>query len=147
MSSDGAVDEGELAEEARRLFAGRVDFLLSAPSLDFLPEADFPEVAFAGRSNVGKSSLINAVTGRKAIARTSVTPGRTQELNFFEVGTPTRFRPRTSSSGRSLVPARKRRSFSGFTPLSATSLGVTSTMRARPRGSRWVSPRSGMPTH
>ena len=62
------------------------------PSLDFLPEADFPEVAFAGRSNVGKSSLINAVTGRKAIARTSVTPGRTQELNFFEVGEPTRFR-------------------------------------------------------
>ena len=81
-----------LVEEARRLFSGRVEFLLSAPSLDFLPEADFPEVAFAGRSNVGKSSLINAVTGRKAIARTSVTPGRTQELNFFEVGEPTRFR-------------------------------------------------------
>jgi len=84
-------DEG-LVEEARRLFAGRVEFLLSAPSLDFLPGADFPEVAFAGRSNVGKSSLINAVTGRKSIARTSVTPGRTQELNFFEVGEPTRFR-------------------------------------------------------
>jgi GTP-binding protein len=81
-----------LIEEARRLFSGRVEFLLSAPSLDFLPEADFPEVAFAGRSNVGKSSLINAVTGRKSIARTSVTPGRTQELNFFEVGEPTRFR-------------------------------------------------------
>ena len=85
------MDE-ELAEEARRLFSGRVEFLLSAPSLDFLPEGDFPEVAFAGRSNVGKSSLINAVTGRKAIARASVTPGRTQELNFFEVGEPTRFR-------------------------------------------------------
>ncbi|MEO6389270.1 MAG: ribosome biogenesis GTP-binding protein YihA/YsxC [Croceibacterium sp.] len=81
-----------LTEEARRLFSGRVEFLLSAPSLDFLPEADFPEVAFAGRSNVGKSSLINAVTGRKSIARSSVTPGRTQELNFFEVGTPTQFR-------------------------------------------------------
>ena len=81
-----------LEEQARRLFSGRVEFLLSAPSLDFLPEADFPEVAFAGRSNVGKSSLINAVTGRKSIARTSVTPGRTQELNFFEVGEPTRFR-------------------------------------------------------
>ena len=79
-------------EEARRLFSGRVEFLLSAPSLDFLPPGDFPEVAFAGRSNVGKSSLINAVTGRKAIARASVTPGRTQELNFFEVGEPTRFR-------------------------------------------------------
>jgi GTP-binding protein len=87
------VSEDEaLIEEARRLFSGRVEFLLSAPSLDFLPEADFPEVAFAGRSNVGKSSLINAVTGRKAIARTSVTPGRTQELNFFEVGEPTRLR-------------------------------------------------------
>ena len=82
----------ELIEEARRLFSGRVEFLLSAPSLDFLPPGDFPEVAFAGRSNVGKSSLINAVTGRKSIARTSVTPGRTQELNFFEVGEPTRFR-------------------------------------------------------
>jgi len=87
------VSEQELAvEEARRLFSGRVEFPLSAPSLDFLPDGDFPEVAFAGRSNVGKSSLINAVTGRKAIARASVTPGRTQELNFFEVGEPTRFR-------------------------------------------------------
>jgi len=87
------VSEHEaLAEEARRLFSGRVEFLLSAPSLEFLPEPDYPEVAFAGRSNVGKSSLINAVTGRKAIARASVTPGRTQELNFFEIGQPTRFR-------------------------------------------------------
>jgi len=85
-------EAASLEEEARRLFSGRVDFLLSAPSLNFLPEADYPEVAFAGRSNVGKSSLINAVTGRKAIARASVTPGRTQELNFFEVGDPTRFR-------------------------------------------------------
>ena len=82
----------DLTKEANRLFSGRVEFLLSAPSLDFLPDGDFPEVAFAGRSNVGKSSLINAVTGRKAIARTSVTPGRTQELNFFEVGEPTLFR-------------------------------------------------------
>jgi GTP-binding protein len=84
--------EPDWGEEARRLFSGRVEFLLSAPSLDFLPEADFPEVAFAGRSNVGKSSLLNAVTGRKSIARASVTPGRTQELNFFEVGAPTLFR-------------------------------------------------------
>src|SRR5690242_12507804 len=84
--------DAELAEQARRLFAGRVEFLLSAPSLDFLPGPDCPEVAFAGRSNVGKSSLINAVTGRKALARASVTPGRTQELNFFEVGEPTQFR-------------------------------------------------------
>lgn len=79
-------------EEARRLFSGRVEFLLSAPELKFLPAPDFPEIAFCGRSNVGKSSLINALTGRKAIARTSVTPGRTQELNFFEIGQPTRFR-------------------------------------------------------
>jgi len=85
-------DSEALEEEARRLFSGRVEFLLSAPSLNFLPEPDYPEIAFAGRSNVGKSSLINAVTGRKAIARASVTPGRTQELNFFEVGEPTRFR-------------------------------------------------------
>ena len=85
-------EDDPLVEEARRLFSGRVEFLLSAPSLDFLPEAAFPEVAFAGRSNVGKSSLITAVTGRKAIARTSVTPGRTQQLNFFEVGEPTLFR-------------------------------------------------------
>ena len=84
-------DPGE-AERARRLFAGRVEFLKSAPALKFLPDPDFPEVAFAGRSNVGKSSLLNALTGRKAIARASVTPGRTQELNFFEVGAPTRLR-------------------------------------------------------
>jgi len=82
----------ELEEQARKLFAGHVEFLLSAPQLKFLPEPDAPEIAFAGRSNVGKSSLLNALTGRKALARASVTPGRTQELNFFEVGTPTQFR-------------------------------------------------------
>jgi GTP-binding protein len=78
--------ENDLTERARRLFSGRVEFLKSAPALKFLPEPDAPEVAFCGRSNVGKSSLLNALTGRKALARTSVTPGRTQELNFFEVG-------------------------------------------------------------
>ena len=83
----------ELREKAAsRLISGRVDFLLSAPQLKFLPEPTVPEIAFAGRSNVGKSSLLNALTGRKAIARASVTPGRTQELNFFEVGEPTQFR-------------------------------------------------------
>jgi len=79
----------ELEERARRLFAGPVEFLKSAPGLQFLPDPDLPEVAFAGRSNVGKSSLLNALTNRKSLARSSVTPGRTQELNFFEVGEPT----------------------------------------------------------
>jgi GTP-binding protein len=86
------TEPSDLAGEAARLFSGRVEFLLSAPQLKFLPEPEVPEIAFCGRSNVGKSSLLNALTGRKAIARTSVTPGRTQELNFFEVGEPTQFR-------------------------------------------------------
>ncbi len=77
-----------LEERARRLFAGPVTFLKSAPALKFLPDPEVPEIAFSGRSNVGKSSLLNALTGRTSIARTSVTPGRTQELNFFEVGEP-----------------------------------------------------------
>jgi len=82
----------ELGERARKLFAGPIAFLKSAPSLKFLPDADYPEVAFAGRSNVGKSSLLNALTNRKALARTSNTPGRTQELNFFDVGEPIQIR-------------------------------------------------------
>ena len=92
MTEEEAAEQAELERRANKLFSGRVDFLLSAPQLKFLPEPTLPEIAFAGRSNVGKSSLLNALTGRKAIARTSVTPGRTQELNFFEVGEPTQFR-------------------------------------------------------
>ena len=90
-----ASDHGPQTPEevaAARMVSGRVDFLLSAPQLRFLPEPTVPEIALAGRSNVGKSSLLNALTMRKGIARASVTPGRTQELNIFEVGEPTRFR-------------------------------------------------------
>lgn len=79
-------------EAARKTFAGPIAFLKSAPALQHLPEPVVPEIAFAGRSNVGKSSLMNALTNRKDLARTSNTPGRTQELNFFDVGTPLAFR-------------------------------------------------------
>lgn len=73
-------------EEARLLFAGPCDFVLGVAGLEQLPAADRTEIAFAGRSNVGKSSLINALTGRNSLARTSNTPGRTQQLNFFDLG-------------------------------------------------------------
>ncbi len=78
-------DEATL-EAGRLLFAKECDFVWGADALNQLPEADLPEVAFAGRSNVGKSSLVNALTGRKTLARTSNTPGRTQQLNFFNLG-------------------------------------------------------------
>ena len=85
-------DRAEQAERARKLFAGPIEFLKSAPTLEHLPPPDVPEIAFAGRSNVGKSSLINALTNRNKLARASNTPGRTQELNFFDVGSPLAFR-------------------------------------------------------
>jgi len=73
-------------ECGRLLFAKECNFLLGIDKLVQLPDSSLPEIAFAGRSNVGKSSLINALTGRRALARTSNTPGRTQQLNFFDLG-------------------------------------------------------------
>ncbi|MGZ8282081.1 MAG: ribosome biogenesis GTP-binding protein YihA/YsxC [Allosphingosinicella sp.] len=84
--------ETEHEESARKLFSGPVSFLKSAPELKHLPDPTLPEIAFAGRSNVGKSSLLNRLTNRSGLARTSNTPGRTQELNIFEVGAPVRLR-------------------------------------------------------
>ena len=78
--------------EPNRIFSGPVTFLKSAPKLEFLPDPTVPEIAFAGRSNVGKSSLIHALVYRNNLARASNTPGRTQELNFFDVGEPALFR-------------------------------------------------------
>ncbi len=82
------ADDPEEAEReaARKLFAGEVDFLKGVVAMSGLPPDDRAEVCFAGRSNVGKSSLINALTGRKGIARASNTPGRTQEINYFTLG-------------------------------------------------------------
>lgn len=76
----------EAIEAARRLFAGPCAFMLGVVRLDALPEEAGPEIAFAGRSNVGKSSLLNALTGRSGLARASNTPGRTQEINYFDLG-------------------------------------------------------------
>ena len=85
-AEDRARDHAESLERGRVLFAGPCTFVISAARLDQVPDAVLPEVAFAGRSNVGKSSLVNALTGRKTLAKTSNTPGRTQLLNFFDLG-------------------------------------------------------------
>ena len=79
------VDENQVSDLARKLFTGKVEFLIGCASLDQLPDGDRAEVAFAGRSNVGKSSLINALTNRKGLARASTEPGRTREMNFFNL--------------------------------------------------------------
>jgi len=73
-------------EFARKLFAGPCEFFWGASKIDNLPPQSLPEIAFVGRSNVGKSSLVNALTGRKTVARVSQTPGRTREINFFNLG-------------------------------------------------------------
>lgn len=84
--SDTDLDPDPFLEIGRKLFAGEADFIWAANSLKNLPPMGPVEIAFAGRSNVGKSSLVNALTGRNTLARTSHTPGRTQQLNFFQIG-------------------------------------------------------------
>jgi GTP-binding protein len=81
-----AKPDADFAEAGRKLFAGPCEFAYAAARIEALPPLGPPEIAFAGRSNVGKSSLINALTGRQTLARTSHTPGRTQELIFFDLG-------------------------------------------------------------
>ena len=89
-SATSADDEAALAaaalEAGRLLFAQECHFFFGAQRLDQLPDVALPEIAFAGRSNVGKSSLLNALTGQHALARASTTPGRTKKLNFFDLG-------------------------------------------------------------
>jgi len=85
LMTDTAPDTDPFLEIGRKLFAGEADFIWAANSLKNLPPMSKVEIAFAGRSNVGKSSLVNALTGRNTLARTSHTPGRTQQLNFFNI--------------------------------------------------------------
>ena len=85
MAFDLKDFSAEQLKNADKLFQNKTEFVLGVAKLDQLPADDLPEVAFAGRSNVGKSSIINALTGQKGLAKTSNTPGRTQQLNFFNL--------------------------------------------------------------
>jgi GTP-binding protein len=80
------VSDAEELARAKRLFAGSCEFVAGAATIDAIPQLPLPEIAFIGRSNAGKSSLINALTGRNALARVSQSPGRTQQINFFRLG-------------------------------------------------------------
>src|ERR1700710_341500 len=84
--SSGAAPSSDEVEAARKLFAGPCAFIWGATSADALPPEKLAEVAFVGRSNAGKSSLVNALTGRKSLARVSQTPGATRQINFFNLG-------------------------------------------------------------
>ncbi len=86
QASEFPEPDAHTLEEGRLLFAQQCTFVLGAAKPEHIPTTDLPEIAFAGRSNVGKSSLINALTGHNSLARTSNTPGRTQEVNFFDLG-------------------------------------------------------------
>ena len=86
MTEDSGAPSAEEVEAARKLFAGACDFVWGATSADNLPPEKLAEVAFVGRSNAGKSSLVNALTGRKSLARVSQTPGATRQINFFNLG-------------------------------------------------------------
>ncbi|MGD0864827.1 MAG: ribosome biogenesis GTP-binding protein YihA/YsxC [Rhizomicrobium sp.] len=84
--SDDSVPTARETERIRKMFAGPCDFVAGAANIDAIPSPSLPEMAFVGRSNVGKSSLINALTGRNSLARTSNTPGATKQINFFRLG-------------------------------------------------------------
>lgn len=86
MTDDSGASGSEASEAARKLFAGPCDFIWGATSAENLPPESLTEVAFVGRSNAGKSSLVNALTGRKSLARVSQTPGATRQINFFNLG-------------------------------------------------------------